>query len=292
MAKYFISILLAVATIVSFAASADYLPKPAEQLVRHTFYTLSYDEQYEQADWVYYVLTDSMVLNSGEDRTNRFVVDKLVKTGSAKTSDYTKSGYDRGHLCPAADMGFSPVAMNESFLMSNISPQVPEFNRGIWKELEAKVREWAKSKHRIQVVTGPVFRNIKGEIGASGVDVPGYFYKVIFDQESNPEIVAFVLPNAKSIRPLSDFAVSCDEVEKLTGIDFFSQLPDELETKLEAKVELAGWFDGYTKSEPLAENKVAEKTPAPESDFKFYVLLILVVLIAILYAAIKGKKRR
>ena len=157
--------------IISVANSVDFLPFPANDIVRHTYYTLSYNETNEQANWVCYSLTDSMVLKSGEERTNNFKMDKLVATGSAKSADYTKSGYDRGHLCPAADMGFSPVAMTESFLMSNISPQTPDFNRGIWKELETTVRKWAIKEHKLYVVTGPVFKNSKGSIGKDEVEM-------------------------------------------------------------------------------------------------------------------------
>jgi len=147
---------------ISIAYSIDFLPVPSTNVIKHTYYTLSYNEAFEQANWVYYTLTDSMVINSGEERSNSFKMDKMVVTYSAKSSDYTKSGYDRGHLCPAADMGFNPVAMEESFLMSNISPQKPEFNRGIWKELETEVREWAKKEHKLYIVTGPVFKDNKG----------------------------------------------------------------------------------------------------------------------------------
>lgn len=294
--KYFINTLFLAFSFFSIAASTDYLPTPTAELVKHTFYTLSYNESNEQAEWVYYVLTDSMVMNSGEERTNKFKIDKLVRTGSAKTSDYTKSGYDRGHLCPAGDMGFNPVAMEESFFMSNISPQTPEFNRGIWKELETKVREWAKTKHRVFVATGPVFRDIKGKIGEEGVTVPGYFYKVIYDESSRPEMIAFLLPNAGSNRPLSDFAVSPDEVEAQTGIDFFSQLPDDVENSLEGRVELAGWFDGYTSApaQPIATvNSMSNDEPVKrQSDLLFYGILIGVLLLVILFVFIKGKRKR
>lgn len=271
--------------------SVEYIPVPSNDLVRHTYYILSYNEKYEQANWVYYSLTDSMVLNGGEERSNSFKMDKLILTGSAKSSDYTKSGYDRGHLCPAADMGFNPLAMNESFLMSNVSPQTPEFNRGIWKELETTVRSWAKKEKSISIVTGPVFKDNKGQIGQEEVLVPGYFFKVIYDRTGDPRMIAFLFPNAKSDRPLTDFAVTTDEVEKLTGFDFFSQLPDETESKLENSIALSGWFAGY---EPIPG--VAEKTDnyveAKTSDLYFYLILIGVILIFILWILFKGKKRR
>ena len=273
------------------AKSADYIPVPSTDLVRHTYYTLSYNEKYEQANWVYYSLTDSMVMNAGEERSNSFRMDKLVPSGSAKSSDYTRSGFDRGHLCPAGDMGFNPVAMSESFLMSNISPQTPDFNRGIWKELETTVRNWAKKEKSIAVVTGPVFKDNKGQIGQEEVLVPGYFFKVIYDNTGDPKMIAFLFPNAPSDRPLTDFAVSADEVEKLTGFDFFSQLPDGTENELENKIELSGWFEGYEPTQTTAE-QVNNSAKSEQSDISFYVILIGVIFIAILGVFLKGKKRR
>ena len=274
-----------------FVKSTDYIPVPSKDLVRHTYYTLSYNEKYEQANWVYYSLSDSMVTNGGEKRSNSFKMDRLISSGSAKSSDYTKSGYDRGHLCPAADMGFNSVAMSESFLMSNISPQIPDFNRGIWKELESTVRIWAKKEKNIDVVTGPVFKDNKGQIGLEEVLVPGYFFKIIYDKTGDPKIIAFLFPNAKSDRPLTDFTVSTDEVEKFTGYDFFSQLPDEIETKLESTVDLSGWFEGVEPNPTNAkqdDNSVHSET----TDIYFYLILIGVIFIVVLWILIKGKKRR
>jgi endonuclease G len=231
-------------------------------------------------------------MNGGEERSNKFRVDKMVPTESAKSADYTKSGYDRGHLCPAADMGFNPVAMEESFLMSNISPQAPDFNRGIWKELETTVREWAKKEHRLIVVTGPVFKDNKGTIGQENILVPGYFYKVVYDLTGQPRMIAFVLPNAKSDRPLTDFAVSADEVEKLTGLDFFSQLPDDEENKLEATVQLSGWFDRYKTTAEHVAAKQSQQKQSPDSDKNFYLILVVVILLAILFVFLRGKRKR
>jgi len=287
--KLFITTILILITSNLFAISTDFLPVPTADIVRHTYYMLSYNEKFEQANWVYYELTDSMLINGGEERTNKFKMDPLIKTGSAKTSDYTKSGYDRGHLCPAADMGFNPKAMEESFMMSNISPQTPEFNRGIWKELETTVRKWARKEHKIYVVTGPIFKNSKGTIGPDEVLVPGYFFKIIYDPTDQPKLIAFILPNEKSERPLTDFAVTTDEAENLTGFDFFSQLPDDLESKLESKVELAGWFEGYKTTEPIALQNTA--TTTSESDSKFYLILIGVLFLVILLVYLRGKKR-
>jgi len=280
--------LLFTANIVS-ANSVEFLPFPAKDIVRHTYYTLSYNENYEQANWVYYSLTDNMILNSGEERSNNFKMDKAIVSISAKSSDYTKSGYDRGHLCPAGDMGFNAVAMEESFLMSNISPQVPDFNRGIWKELESTVRGWAKKERQLYVVTGPVFKDNKDTIGKEEVLVPGYYFKIIYDPTDEPKMIAFVLPNEKSERPLTDFAVTGDKAEQLTGFDFFPQLPDDLENKLEGEVQFAGWFAGYVPEKPIAE--ITKTTPA-ESDLKFYLKLVAVILLVVLFVVLTSRRRR
>lgn len=300
--KFLRILFLLISVNLSVAYGQDYLPVPATNIVKHTYYTLSYNEDYEQANWVYYVLTDSMVINSGEERSNRFKEDKMVPTGSARPSDYSRSGYDKGHLCPAGDMGFNHTAMEESFMMSNMSPQAPDFNRGIWKDLETQVRDWAKEDHKLYIVTGPIFKDDKGTIGADNVEVPGYYYKVIFDPADQPKMIAFVLPNEGSTRPISDFAVSTHEVEKLTGIDFFSQLPDDEENWLESKVRLGGWFKGYT-AEPTPEftqsqakgkapGDVNAKDKTRRDNAVFFVVLIIIILIVIIYINIKGRKRR
>jgi hypothetical protein len=168
-------------------------------------------------------------------------------------------------------MGFNHVAMEESFLMSNVSPQKPDFNRGIWKELETKVRQWAKVEHKLYIVTGPVFKDNKGSIGKEGVLVPGYFFKLVYDLTGKPKMIAFVLPNQESNLPLDKFVVSIDKAEELTGFDFFSQLPDDQEKKLERSVQLAGWFDGYLPEdipEPgpqIAVEKGPELKPSPQT---------------------------
>lgn len=275
------------------AKSVDYLPVPSKDIVRHAYYTLSYNEKCEQANWVYYTLTDSMVIQGGQERSNKFRYDKMVPSGSAKTSDYTKSGYDRGHLCPAADMDFSRIAMEESFLMSNISPQAPEFNRGIWKDLETEVRNWAKKEHKILVVTGPVFNENKGTIGEDKVVVPGSFFKIVYEETDEPKMIAFVLPNRKSDRPLTDFVVTIDEAEKLTGYDFFSQLPDGLENKLESRIDLSVWFgEEKVGREAIASQSSQLQKEYSKSDLNFYLVLVGAIVLVVFLVMIRGRKRK
>lgn len=287
--KFFQVVLFLFAASISVVNSIDYLPLPAKDIVRHSHYTLSYNEKYEQANWVYYSLTDSMLLKPGVKRSNNFREDKKVVSKSAKPSDYTRSGYDRGHLCPAGDMGFDPRAMDESFLMSNMSPQTPEFNRGIWKELEEQVRRWAEQEGQLHVVTGPVFNDPKGWIGKEGVLVPGYFFKIIYDPTDKPKLIAFVFPNEKSDHPLTDYVIAVDEAERLTGFDFFSQLPDELENILESRIQLAGWFTGYAPEDPVA---VITKIKPVSSDLYFYLMLALVFLLVVLFVYVSNTGRR
>ena len=217
----------------------------AEQIVQHKYYTLKYNEDREQADWVAYTINREMILAGKAKRKNKFCSDPSVSTGSATPKDYYKSGFDRGHLCPAAAMKISQKAMLETFYMSNMSPQKPSFNRGIWKKLESKVRKWAVKNGRIFVVTGPVFykNNEHGEIGKNGVDIPDAYFKVVLDyREPGLKAIAFILPNQKSKKPISAYAVTVDQAEAITGIDFFPELPDNIEDKLEKQCNYNKWY--------------------------------------------------
>lgn len=221
----------------------DYLPLSANtQIIRHKHFTLSYLEKHEQAEWVAYELSGREV-RGREERSDDFREDEKVRTGSASLSDYRGSGYDRGHLAPAGDMKFSEEAMSESFLLSNISPQTPEFNRGIWRELEEQTREWALENGSLYVVSGPVFGKRSRRIGKNRVSVPQAYYKVLLDY-TEPEVkaIAFLLPNKGTTKDMFHFAVPIDSVEKVTQIDFFPALPDQEEDRLERGVSVAEWI--------------------------------------------------
>lgn len=219
--------------------SQEYLPKSSGELVKHKYYTLSYNETHEQANWVHYKLNPSF-LRGSTPRTDSFKPDPLVSTKSAQLSDYKGSGYDRGHLAPAADMKYNSLAMLESFYMSNMSPQNPSFNRGIWRRLESLVRGWGQ-KFEIYVSTAGVLgSNNLGAIGKNRVTIPSKFYKVIYAPDKNI-MIGFLLSNRKQSGNLSSYAVSVDKIESITGIDFFSQLPDNIENELESKVLLKKW---------------------------------------------------
>jgi endonuclease G len=212
-----------------------------DTLIIHTGFALLYSEAHKQAKWVAYELTLEETLK-GVERSNRFTPDPKVITGTASDEDYRGSGYDRGHLAPAADMSWSEQAMNESFYYSNISPQLPAFNRGIWKRLEDQVRKWAQQDSSVYIVTGPVLSDSLPHIGPNRIAVPAYFYKVLLVwKKYNQKAIAFIIQNKKSSLPLNQFAVSIDSLEHLTSIDFFPALPDSLENTLERFVCLPCW---------------------------------------------------
>jgi len=219
------------------------IPKtnPKNNIISHTGYSLLFNNKHKQANWVAYELT-SAETNKQFERTNKFLPDPDVTSGTANDNDYKGSGYDKGHLAPAADMGWSATAMAESFYYSNMSPQTPGFNRGIWKRLEELVRTWAIENNSVYIVTGPVLTNGLQSIGANKVSVPNYFYKVILDN-TEPGIngIGFIIPNTGSDLPLQSFAVTIDSVEKLTGIDFYPALPDKQEKIIESKLCLQCW---------------------------------------------------
>ena len=207
--------------------------------IKHTYYTLSYSSIDRQAEWVAYSLTP-MLINGSQKRASKFMADPKI-TDAVGPSSYTKSGYDRGHLCPAADMKLNSVSMNETFYMSNMSPQAPSFNRGIWSKLEDKVRDWALQKNGVYVVTGPLLNKTCGLVARS-ITVPCAYYKIIFKQtKEGAEAIAFMLPNAGSSLPLKNYVISIDELEALTGLDFFAALPDEEEEKFESRVLTNNW---------------------------------------------------
>jgi len=212
-----------------------------DKIITHTGYSLLYNEIHEQADWIAYELSKEETIRLYE-RTNKFILDPKVNTITASDIDYKGSGYDRGHLAPASDMGWSSTAMKESFYYSNMSPQNPSFNRGIWKKLEELVRTWAVENNTIYIVTGPVLKGELTSIGIDKVSVPKYYFKVILDY-SNPSIkgIGFVLPNAGSKEPLKNYAVTIDNVEKFTGIDFFPLLQDKQEDSIESTLCIECW---------------------------------------------------
>ena len=218
------------------------LDERSDRVIRHKGYTVSYNYDWKIPNWVAYELTDIEV--QGEvPRYDRFKPDPMVpQNASASTNDYKYSGYDRGHLAPAADMKWDEQAMRESFYLSNICPQNPNLNGGVWKDLEEQVRDLASQNGRIFVVCGPIVHDTKTTIGENKVVVPQAFFKVLL-QEIGGEIhtIGFIYENKSGRKPMSTYAMSVDEVEKITNIDFFPSLPDRIEKETESKVDFSKW---------------------------------------------------
>jgi len=227
---------------------ALYLPlSDGDDVYYRNGFALSYNEDVEQAEWVAYELTVEHLNARKHPRTDYFSADEEIKTGSATFEDYRNSGYSKGHLVPAADRAYSPETMEETFLMSNISPQAFAFNGGIWRELEEQVRDWARSHQRLYILTGPIFSDDRPKrVGRNGVAVPDAFYKIVLDfYASEVQLIAFEIPNAKSTLPLRDYVVTVDQIEEKTGVDFFPELfTDKLEDLVEGNISLEEWpFD-------------------------------------------------
>ena len=210
-------------------------------IVHHESYSLSYSETHEQAEWVAYELKKTH-LSSSNFKRPYFEIDKAVKSGAAHWKNYKKSGYDRGHLCPAGDRKYTKIAHDETFLTSNISPQEHSFNAGVWNTLEQKVRYWAGKYDGVFVITGGVLKGDMKTIGDENVSVPNQFYKVLIDTNTGKtKMIAFLMPHKNSSQPLYKFVVSVDAIENLTGIDFFAELDDSIENKLEASSSYKDW---------------------------------------------------
>jgi endonuclease G len=205
------------------------------RLIEHRYYSLAYSEIHKQASWVCYRLTLEFIKGDAK-RKNNFRADPRIESNASELADYKGSGFDRGHLCPAGSMKINQLAMDDSFYLTNMSPQLPSFNRGAWKTLEEQVRKWLVQEDTLYVVTGPILNDSIGVVGFNKITLPAYYYKVIYDPTGVQKMTAFILPHKKIKEDISLYAVSVDEVEKRTGINFFSQLDDDLENKLEAEI--------------------------------------------------------
>lgn len=217
------------------------------QILNRTGYVACYDTKTKVADWTSYHLTDQY-LQVNVKRTNDFRPDPDVPAGRrSELRDYSGSGYDRGHLVPAADMRRSVRTMSESFILTNMAPQTPRLNRGIWNNLEGKVRALTLKKRNAYIMTGPLYLDANGNktstvstLGEDQVAIPTHFYKIIIDGDpSTPEeleTVAFIIPNV--VNPpddLSKYVTSIAEVERLSGLNFLNKLDAATQNRLEAK---------------------------------------------------------
>ena len=217
------------------------IPVKSDLLLQKTGFTLGYSFKYRQSIWVAYTLTAENLQAKQVRRRDEFRADPEVKNHPVHPKDYTRSGFDKGHLAPAADMTYSFGSMSDSFFMTNISPQIPGCNRGIWKRLEKQVWRWAIKEEKLYIITGPIFPQKTLVMKNTAIPIWEAFYKLILDLTPPMKMIGFIVPNQTSKRRVYSFAVSVDKVEQATRYDFFSQLDDELENNLEASYKREMW---------------------------------------------------
>ncbi len=219
----------------------------ADEEVRLTGFTVHFNRLRHVPNYVAYRLKGAtMEEKPASSYSGPFLAADSV-TGCPSPQDYAKSGYQRGHMAPAADMKWSADALKDSYVMLNICPQREELNAGAWRRLEEKVREWAQRDRELVVITGPIWKGERplspSAIGKGKVAVPTHFFKVVAAPYARPmRAIAFVMPNADVADAITHYAVSVDEVERLTGFDFFRTLPEEVQCGMEKSVNVDGWF--------------------------------------------------
>lgn len=213
----------------------------SEQIIKRKAYTVSYNKDTRCPNWVAWYLSAAHA--DGEwARSNDFREDHEVPAPRATNDDYRGSKWSRGHMCPAGDNKWDADAMSETFLMSNVCPQDRNLNSGLWNRVEMDCRKWAKKYGGVHIVCGPLYYNKEHEvIGLNKVVVPEAFYKVILCLEGKPKAIGFIVKNNEGTKKKDQYVNSVDEVERITGFDFFPELPDDIENVVEAKVNLSDW---------------------------------------------------
>jgi endonuclease G len=218
--------------------------KPNTIVLEHDCITIGYDLEAKQATWVAYTLKKSD-LEGNVKRNDNFKTDpKLTENQSANDEDYYKSEFDRGHLAPAADMTVSQNCMNQSFYYSNISPQLPGHNRGVWKRLESDVRDWAIKYDSVVIITGAIVDKENDErLGDSRVCIPKLCYKaLLIKKDSELYTIGFVVANESSNEEINSFSITIDDLEDQTELDFFPTISKKEQAQIESKIDYDIWF--------------------------------------------------
>lgn len=235
-----------------------------EELICHSAFCLVYDDNYKMAKWTAHIISREIV-NGVVSRTNDFRVDSLIKNGTAEEEDYflTKKdesgntiydgfGYDRGHLAPSADFRWSEKALSESYYYSNMTPQLPEFNREIWAKIEDFLRQYIYNNPTkdIYIVTAPVIKDDlkKQERSKNKISIPEYHYKIAVDLEDKKGI-AFLVPQKNLGNPIEYYVVTIDSIENITNINFYPKLSEQDEKLIESESDIGKWRSGRSKND-------------------------------------------
>lgn len=230
------------------AGSGMELPAPLknreEHILKRMGYTVSYNKDWKLPNWVAWELNREKLIER-ESRSDRFLPDPdLPAEEAVTTEDYKGCGMDRGHMCPAGDNRWHWKTMQESFYMTNICPQHHNLNRGDWKELEEACRRWAQEEGSIYIVCGPILYNQQHRVigKQQQVIVPEAFFKVVLcTAGDSPRAIGFIYKNTAGNKSLDSYVNTVDQVERITGIDFFPSLPDDIERQVEAHYDLSSW---------------------------------------------------
>ena len=235
-----------------FEVPARLADRPEIILHRQGF-TISYNKTTKTPNWVAWHLTKGHTYGRIQRETQAFNEDNSVPSPRATLDDYYNSRYDRGHMCPAGDNKWSEQSMSQTFLLTNICPQNHGLNKNAWNDLEIQCRDWAREYGAVDIVCGPIYRTATRSngkmtpsawqkfIGRNRVWVPDAFFKVVLCRSRKPKAIGFIYENRGGQQRMEDCSVSVDEIERLTGIDFYPLLADDVENRIEARSNLREW---------------------------------------------------
>lgn len=212
-----------------------------QEIKEYRGFSVSFNKDNHTPNYVAWELLGNEVSLENE-RYNKFWKDKEL-SGCPDTRDYSYSGFDRGHMCPAADQKWDYQGMVDCFVMANICPQDHSLNSGAWLTLENKERQWAQRDSALMIIAGPIYAETDTQrIGNIGVRVPGAFFKAFLaPYVENPRAIAFVYPNMVAPGNMKDYAMSIDELEDILNFDLFPALPDDIEEKVESSYSFVEW---------------------------------------------------
>ena len=219
------------------------LQKVSEQILHRKAYVVSYNKDTRQPNWVAWHLTSEHCDGVyARPSGNAFHEDDEVAQPRATLEDYRGSGWSRGHMCPAGDNKWDADAMYESFLLTNVCPQDSRLNSGLWNSVEIDCRRWAKQFGDVYIVCGPVFYRQEHErIGENRIPVPEAFFKVVLCLNGKPKGLGIVVKNNAGTKKSDLYYNSIDQVERITGMDFFPALPDDIEDAVESELNINAW---------------------------------------------------
>ena len=222
------------------------MPRPlegvSELILQRTSFIVSYNQDTKLPNWVAWNLSAEHT-DGPYGRLSNFYEDKDVPIPRATPYDYRGSGWSRGHMCPAGDNKWDGVAMFETFSLINVCPQNANLNSGLWNSIEIDCRNWARRFGDVYIVCGPLFMNREHEIiGANQIVVPEAFFKVVLCLNGVPKGIGFIIRNTDGNKKRDLYYNSIDEVERITGIDFFPALPDDIEEVVESKADYTDWY--------------------------------------------------